>query len=79
MNPIENVWGYLVCQLNKAHSAEGLALHARDANNADQLLALVQQKWEALRNDENYLQNLIESMPKRLQAVINAEGGWTQY
>ncbi|KZS06499.1 Uncharacterized protein APZ42_030027 [Daphnia magna] len=55
MNPIENVWGYLV------------------------FFDLVSYEWEKLMTDEAYLQNLIESMPIRLQSVIDAQGGWTRF
>jgi hypothetical protein len=30
-------------------------------------------------NNEVYLQSLIESIPQRLQKVIDAEGGWARY
>jgi hypothetical protein len=46
MNPIENLWGYLVCELCKGKTAEGGPLNARDANNADQLFQFVNEKWE---------------------------------
>jgi hypothetical protein len=79
MNPIENVWGYLVCKLTKARTDEGMPYHARDAKNAIFLFELVRTKREKLMNNEVYLHSLIESMPQRLQKVINAEGGWTRY
>lgn len=77
--PVENLWGYLVCGLNNARTAEGGHLHARDAANADELFNIVNQKWEEVKQDMNYLQSLVESMPRRLQAVIDAQGGWTKY
>ena len=79
MNPIENLWGLLVNELNNARTVEGLPFKARDANNADQLFQLVTLKWEQLRNNEGYLQRLVDRMPRRLQAVIDAQGGWTGY
>ncbi|KZR97444.1 Uncharacterized protein APZ42_007679, partial [Daphnia magna] len=30
MNPIENVWGYLVSKLTNSRSPEGMPFHARD-------------------------------------------------
>ena len=48
---------------------------ARDANNADQLFQLVILKWARLRNNEGYLQSLVESMPRRLQAIIAVQEG----
>ena len=79
MNPIENIWGYLVCKLTKARTEEGMPYQARDANNANLLFELVRTEWGKLINNEVYLQSLIESMPQRLQKVIDAEGGWTRY
>lgn len=79
MNPIENIWGYLVCKLTKSRTGDGLPYHARDANNANLLFELVRNEWEKLADNENILQHLIESMPERLQKVIDAEGGWTRY
>lgn len=79
MNPIENIWGYLVCKLTKARTEEGKPYHACDAINANLLFELVRTEWGKLINNEVYLQSLIESMPQRLQKVIDAEGGWTRY
>jgi hypothetical protein len=79
MNPIENVWGNLVCKLTKSRTPEGMPFHARDSNNANQLFDLVSYEWGKLMTDEAYRQNLIESMPIRLQIVIDAQGGWTKF
>ncbi|XP_045035899.1 uncharacterized protein LOC123476948 [Daphnia magna] len=79
MSPIENILGYLVCKLTKSRTGDGLPYHARDANNANLLFELVRNEWEKLADNENILQHLIESMPERLQKVIDAEGGWTRY
>ncbi|KAI9560462.1 hypothetical protein GHT06_014482 [Daphnia sinensis] len=75
MNPIENIWGYLVCKLTKARTDKGMPYHARDANNANLLFELVRTEWGKLINNEVYLKSLIESMAQRLQKVIDAEGG----
>jgi hypothetical protein len=79
MNPIENLWGHLVVALNKSRNEQGLPFHARDANGADELYALVNSEWQKLMRNETYIESLIESMPRRLQEVINEEGGWTKY
>jgi hypothetical protein len=55
-----------------------LGYHTRDANNANLLFELARTDWENM-NNEVYLQSLIESMPQRLQKVIDAEGGWARY
>ncbi len=79
MNPIENLWGHLVVALNKSRNEQGLLFHARDANGTDELFTLVNSKWQKLMRNETYIESLIESMPRRLQEVINVEGGWTKY
>lgn len=79
MNPIENLWGILVTELNLAKTEEGNRFHARDAANSNQLFDFVSRKWEEIKNDRTLIENLINSMPGRLQAVIDAEGGWTEY
>jgi hypothetical protein len=78
MNPIENLWGYLVCELCQGRTQDGGHFNARDANNANELFQFVNQKWAELANDQPYLQALIDSMPNRLQAVIDQQGGWTR-
>jgi hypothetical protein len=52
-----------------------MPFHAWDSNNANELFDLVSYEWGKLVTDEAYLQNLIESMPIRLQSVIDAQGG----
>ncbi|KAJ8974562.1 hypothetical protein NQ317_007333 [Molorchus minor] len=47
--------------------------------NAEELWKVIQNAWEELREDQNYSQNLIESMPRRLDAVLEANGDMTKY
>lgn len=77
MNPIENLWGYLVAKLNKARKSDGVRHHVRDANNADELFNYVTLEWNKLNQNQEFLESFIESMPSRLQAVIDKEGGWS--
>jgi transposase len=68
LNPIEHFWKHLKEQLKKKN----------------RLFANQDEQWEALQNElkeENKVlcQNLIASMPQRIQAVINAKGGHTKY
>ena len=35
--------------------------------------------WATRMSDNRYLQNLVESMPRRLQEVIEREGATTKY
>lgn len=79
MNPIENLWGYLVCKLNKARNANGVWHNVRDAENAAELFHFVRAEWNKLNRNHGYLQSLVESMPKRLQQVIERQGGWSDF
>ena len=68
MNPIENVWGDMVCKLK-----------SKQATTQDELGADVSAIWDRLGDKERYWQRLACSMPKRLQMVIEAEGNWNKY
>ena len=43
----------------------------------EELWERTQVEWEKILAEE--CQNLIESMPRRLQAVLKAKGGYTKY
>ena len=73
LNPIEAVW-------NKMKNY--IALHYPDLPNGrqyryEQLRTIVREAWDSI--PEDFLRELIESMPDRCQAVIDAEGGHTKY
>ncbi len=69
MNPIENVWAEMERELSKLHTAK----------NADELWQNIQTAWNALRSKPTYWLNLVDSMPNRMQAVVNVKGDWTRY
>ena len=66
LNLIENLWGQMkhMQRKERATSAEGLKRIARKV-------------WKGVSSD--YLKKLYESMPRRMQAVIDAEEGHTKY
>ena len=66
LNPIENLWSELDSRLSK-----------RTCNTETQLMTVLQEGWANL--DHNYLQKLVESMPRRCKAVIKARGRATKY
>jgi len=66
LNPIENLWSILDQKVDKG-----------DVTNKAKLLEALKRAWENI--DQQHIQNLIESMPRRLQAVIQAKGGHTKY
>ena len=61
LNPIENVWAELNRRLRK-----------RKCNSEEELFELLTKTWKEL--DAEYLQKLIESMPRRCAAVIKSKG-----
>ncbi|PRD21767.1 UNVERIFIED_CONTAM: Transposable element Tcb1 transposase [Trichonephila clavipes] len=68
MSPIEQVWDLV-----------GLRL-ARDpcpALSEDELLLRIQAIWNSLPQAD--IQNLFDSMPRRIAALIAARGGYTKY
>lgn len=68
LNPIENVWAIIVKKLYQVNVR---------IQNAEQLTEQIQNIWEEI--DPEYTRNLINSMPRRLQCVIDANGGATKY
>jgi len=66
LNPIENLWSILDQRCKNRKPA-----------NEEELFDRLKEEWESLPID--MLQNLAESMPRRLQAVIDAKGFATKY
>jgi YD repeat-containing protein len=68
MNPIEHVWDELGRRVRR---------HTPALRTAQELRELLLQEWNNI--DQHVILNLIQSMPRRLQTVINARGGNTRY
>jgi hypothetical protein len=66
LNPIENLWAIL------EHRARD-----RAPRNEDHLFEILQEAWQAL--DAETLTKLADSMPERIQAVIERAGMPTKY
>ncbi|KAL0194626.1 hypothetical protein M9458_008198 [Cirrhinus mrigala] len=66
LNPIENLWGIVKRKMRYARP-----------NNAEELKATIRATW-ALITPEQY-HRLIDSMPRRIAAVIQAKGAPTKY
>jgi len=68
LNPIEHVWAMMAreWQPQNERSVEALERHVRDV-------------WGTIERRQGIIQRLVTSMPRRLQAVIAAEGGYTKY
>lgn len=68
INIIETVWSYLKDQLNK---------YTEDVKTLKELWERVQDIWDNIPID--FIQELYESMPKRMRDIIKAKGGAINY
>jgi len=65
-NPIENVWAYIKHKLR-----------SKRTYTSKQLSCEIRRIWRSLPLE--YAIKLVESMPRRCQAIIDADGDWTHY
>jgi hypothetical protein len=72
LNPIENVWPE-----TKSVMAENCPDPSPPSTNA--LWDFVLDAWEEVAHSEGYAVTLVESLPRRMQMVIDSEGYWTPY
>jgi len=68
LNPIEHLW----CQIKKQ-----LAGYETPPSGMLELWERIEKEWDAIPS--SVCQNLIESMPRRVEAVLKAKGGYTKY
>jgi len=68
LNPIEHLWDHL---------KRSLASYETPAGGMIELWERVEKEWEAI--DASVCQNLIESMPRRMAALVKAKGGYIKY
>ena len=74
LNPIENIWALLKRRVEKKIKA----MVARKEKVAqDVFIAVVKKEWDEIPIAA--ILTSIKSMPERVQACINAEGGHTKY
>ncbi len=66
LNPIENIWGIVKRKMRDTRP-----------NNADDLKAAIKTTWGSITPEQCH--RLIDSMPRRIDAVIHAKGGPTKY
>ena len=76
LNFIENLWALFKKKIFKMYFDLN-SLEGKKNETESQLFKILQQAWENIRNE--VVQNLIENMPRRIQAVIAAEGWHTKY
>ena len=72
MNPIENVWAR-VKGILRSNWAEA------PPRTSDELWDRLLNAWEEVATDVDLFHNLVDSMPRRMRAVVNAGGLWTKY
>jgi transposase len=70
MNPIENVWGWLVKKNYKRNFRP---------KNQEELWEAIETAWEDLDLNDNICRNLIHSMPSRLEKLIEKNGALINY
>jgi hypothetical protein len=68
INPIEHLWAIIKRKLNE---------YEQPPNGMIQLWERIENIWNDI--DEDICMNLIESMPRRIEAVLKAKGKWTTY
>jgi transposase len=68
LNPMEHIW----CQLKSQ-----LAKYENDPVSMQELWQRVDAEW--IKISQTFCMNLIESMPRRISAVVKAKGGSTKY
>lgn len=68
LNPIENLWGILKKEIWKISGAH---------KSLSNLIKAAQKAWDAI--PQEVVQNLIDSMPTRRDAILEANGGHTKY
>jgi DDE superfamily endonuclease/Transposase len=66
LNPIENLW----------HELKKL-IHEEKITSKHDILAVLKRCWEMIPKD--YLENLVQSMPRRIDMVIANKRLWTDY
>jgi len=68
LNPIKRAWKQLKVLVNKRPTCP---------RNAHELWVAVQEEWQNI--DMNFINSLIDSMPRRVEALYRAQGGPTRY
>ena len=68
LNPIEHLWHHIKKELGQ---------YPTQAKGVWEIWERAAEVWEGI--EPEVCQNLIESMPRRLEAVIKAKGGHTKY
>ena len=76
MNPIENLWAWLKTELHRRYPDTKTLHGSPDAIKRTLRARLMEVWWDI---GEDVLCRLIESMPHRVQALLDAKGWYTGY
>jgi hypothetical protein len=76
MNPIEHAWSKLK---ERIYELDPAIESYKGANGEliERFSNLIDEAWELL--GQNFFDQLVESMPRRIEAVIAADGWYTKY
>ena len=75
LNPIENLWSILKWEIYQLYPD---LEHASDSiETKERLIKAAKEAWASIRPD--ILVRLSETMPNRVEAIINANGWYTEY
>ena len=66
LNPIEHVWDHI-----------GRIVQKRNPENLQELQGMIREEWDRMQIE--FINNLVDSMKRRIQAVIESNGGNTHY
>jgi hypothetical protein len=69
LNPLENIWGLLKTKVSK-----------RSPSSMEQLEQFAMEEWVKIEIEQrDVIESLIDSFPRRLEAVIENNGWYTKY
>jgi len=68
LSPIENFWAEVNREVN-----------ALQCTSPDELWEALSETWELYREKPNYFENLYDSIPNRIDEIIEKEGNWSKY
>ena len=68
LSPIERIWGHLKVQIGRRE---------KRPTSVHELWEVIMEEWEKM--PQPFIDNLYESMPKRVRAVVSAKEGHIEY
>jgi transposase len=75
LNPIENLWKIMKDTIDSEHPE--VADLPKNQTSKNLLIEAADEAWEAI--EDQVLKDLVDSMPRRLAAIIKANGWYTKY